>query len=200
MTKKVKPHENPDQPSNAKDQAPPPKPYVLHRQKAITTETGEMFDMEKKQRTKKGKTVDALAREDTLSLESRKILQELAKNFVRSCFSRASPSKRPQEPVRLTRSLLSAFLASLLKDIKSERPKITEKDNLRLLFITKWFLEFFLQVRTKEEALKKENGWDFGFVAEVMDRAWIAWVLRRMREALDAKVFFLATIWIDREN
>lgn len=41
----------------------------------------------------------------------------------------------------------------------------------------------------KEKALKKEHNWDYGFVAEVMDRAWIAWVLRRMREALDAKVY-----------
>lgn len=91
-------------------------------------------------------------------------------------------------PIRLAEFILAAFLSSLLKDIKSERPKITEKDNLRLLFITKWFLEFFLQAHAKEKALKKENSWDFGFVAEVTDRAWIAWVLRRMREALDAKV------------
>jgi replication fork protection complex subunit Tof1/Swi1 len=84
---------------------------------------------------------------------------------------------------------LIAFLSSLLKDIKSERPKITEKDNLRLLFITKWFLEFFLQVHAKEKDLEKENSWDFGSVAEVTDRVWITWVLKRMREALDAKVF-----------
>jgi replication fork protection complex subunit Tof1/Swi1 len=90
VTKNVKPQAQPGESSNAKDEAPPSKPYVLHRQKAITTETGEMFDVEKKRRTKKGKTVDALAREDTFSLESRKILQGLAKNFVKSCFSRAS--------------------------------------------------------------------------------------------------------------
>lgn len=84
-------------------------------------------------------------------------------------------------------------MSSLLKDIKSERPKITEKDNLRLLFITKWFLEFFLQAHTKEKALQKETSWDLGFVAEVTDRAWIAWVLRRMREALDAKVILSLT-------
>ena len=91
----------------------------------------------------------------------------------------------------MAQSALVAFLSSLLKDIKSERPKITEKDNLRLLFVTKWFLEFFLQARAKEKALKKENSWDFGVVAEVTDRAWIAWVLKRMREALDAKVVLL---------
>ena len=45
----------------------------------------------------------------------------------------------------------------------------------------------------KEKALKKESSWDFGFVAEVTDRAWVAWVLKRMREALDAKVSLSAT-------
>jgi replication fork protection complex subunit Tof1/Swi1 len=192
VTKNVKPHKPLGEPSNAKDEAPPSKPYVLHRQKALTAETGEMFDMEKKRRTKKGKTIDALAREDTLSLDSRRVLQDLANNFVRSCFSRAFPSLIHREPVWLTQFVLAAFLSSLLKDIKSERPKITEKDNLRLLFITKWFLEFFLQAHAKEKALKKENRWDFRFVAEVTDRAWITWVLKRMREALDAKVVLSA--------
>lgn len=191
MTKNVTSHKPPGEPSKAKDEAPPPKPYVLHRQKAITTETGEMFDVEKKCRTKKGKTVDALAREDTLSLDSRKILQGLARNFVKSCFSRRFQFIIRCKPARSAQLALLAFLSSLLKDIKSERPKITEKDNLRLLFITKWFLEFFLQARAKEKVLKKENNWDFGFVAEVTDRAWIAWVLKRMREALDAKVSLL---------
>jgi len=92
VTKNVAPHKRPGEPSKANDEAPPPKPYVLHRQKALTTETGEMFDVEKKRRTKKGKTVDALAREDALSLDSRKALQELARNFVKSCFSRRSQS------------------------------------------------------------------------------------------------------------
>lgn len=90
VTKNLKLQKAPEEPSNAKDEPLPPKPYVLHRQKAITTETGEMFDVEKKKRTKKGKTIDALAREDTLSLDSRKILQDLAKNFLKSCFSRMS--------------------------------------------------------------------------------------------------------------
>ena len=190
MTKNVTSHKPPGEPSKTKDEALPSKPYVLHRQKAITTETGEMFDVEKKHRAKKGKTVDALAREDTLSLDSRKVLQSLARNFVKSCFSRRFQFTIHCNPTRWSQLARLAFLSSLLKDIKSERPKITEKDNLRLLFITKWFLEFFLQARAKDKVLKKENSWDFGFVAEVTDRAWIAWVLKRMREALDAKVGF----------
>ena len=81
--------------------------------------------------------------------------------------------------------LLAALLSSLLKDIKAERPKITEKDNLRLLFVTKWFLDFFLCERARQPEGAK---WRFGLIAEVADRAWIVWVLRRMRAAQDEKV------------
>ena len=77
-----------------------------------------------------------------------------------------------------------ALLSSLLKDIKAERPKVTEKDNLRLLFVTKWFLEFFLCLRTTD----KSRTWNFGLIAEVTERSWIVWVLRRMREAVNEKV------------
>ena len=95
---------------------------------------------------------------------------------------------------------LSAFLSALLKDIKSERPKITEKDNLRLLFVTKWFLEFFLASRAKASSAASRLGvntakrdgetekWEFGLIAEVIERGWIVWVLKRMREAVEEKV------------
>ena len=76
-----------------------------------------------------------------------------------------------------------------MKDIKSERPKITEKDNLRLLYVTKWFLEFFLAMRSKEQQEKlPQNRWNFGLIAEVTERSWIVWVLKRMREAVEDKV------------
>jgi replication fork protection complex subunit Tof1/Swi1 len=94
---------------------------------------------------------------------------------------------------------LPAFLSALLKDIRSERPKITEKDNLRLLYVTKWFLEFFLSMRSKEHTKVKAGGgakdkatveekWKFGLIAEVTERGWIVWVLKRMREAVEEKV------------
>ncbi|SRR6266702_1795451 len=84
----------------------------------------------------------------------------------------------------------AAFLASLLKDIKSERPKITEKDNLRLLFVTKWFLEYFLAVRAQEKEVgaPASEPWAFGLVGEVIERGWIVWVLKRMNGAVEEKV------------
>ncbi|KAH9947733.1 timeless protein-domain-containing protein [Amylocystis lapponica] len=119
-----------------------------------------ILDMAKRHRPQKGQRADELARADNLALDARVVLQTLARTFVEACFN--------------------PLLASLLKDIKAERAKIAEKDHLRLLYVATWFLEFFLCARAR-------HGWDFGLVAEVTERAWIGWVLRRMREALDEK-------------
>ncbi|KAG6332144.1 hypothetical protein ID866_6944 [Astraeus odoratus] len=144
------------------------RPLVLHRQAAISKESGNVLDITKRHKWKKANKVDELAREDNLAMEAKMVLQGFAREFVESCFN--------------------PFLASLLKDIKSERPKITEKDHLRLLYTTKWLLEFFLISRSKENALDGQRRWNLGLVAEVTDRSWIVWVLRRMREAMEEKV------------
>lgn len=82
-----------------------------------------------------------------------------------------------------------AFLASLLKDIRSERAKVTEKDNLRLLFLAKWFIDFFLcaRARDSERGVSKEDEMEFALVVEVVQRSWAGWVIRRMREAWEDK-------------
>lgn len=61
-----------------------------------------------------------------------------------------------------------------------------EKDHLRLLYLTKWFLDFFLCLR----ASNKDQMWNFSMITEVSERSWIVWVLRRMREAVEDKVIF----------
>ncbi|KAF8177653.1 timeless protein-domain-containing protein [Pholiota molesta] len=142
--------------------------FVLHRQQAIHGEAGSIMDMTKRQRSKKVNKVDDLGITDNLSLEARLVLQNLAAEFVESCYN--------------------PFLSVLLKDIRSERPKITEKDNLRLLYVTKWFLEYFLAMRSKEQSEKTgQDRWNFGLIAEVTERSWIIWVLKRMREAVEEK-------------
>ncbi|EKM57133.1 uncharacterized protein PHACADRAFT_142335 [Phanerochaete carnosa HHB-10118-sp] len=158
--------------ANAEGEAPPlPEAqastsgpaFVLHRQQALRKDAGSMLHAGKRAKAQKVKKMDELAREENLNPESRTILQGLAKTFLESCFN--------------------PFLASLLKDIKAERPKITEKDHLRLLYITKWFLEFLLCLRSTD----KSRTWSFGLIAEVTERNWIVWVLRRMREAVNEK-------------
>lgn len=51
-------------------------------------------------------------------------------------------------------------------------------------------------MRTNERAGADKNArepnaaqkWDFGLVAEVTERSWIIWILKRMREAVEEKV------------
>ncbi|KAJ8086932.1 Topoisomerase 1-associated factor 1 [Marasmius tenuissimus] len=156
----------------------PVAPFVVHHQQGINRELGSIWDMSKRQKAKKSQTVDELSKEDHLTVEARLALQTFASDFLDSCFN--------------------PFLSTLLKDIRSEKPKITEKDNLRLLFVTKWFLEFFLTMRTmysqklqtdKTDAAAQAGleKWKFGLVAEVVEQHWIVWVLKRMRGAVEEK-------------
>ncbi|KAG9103444.1 Topoisomerase 1-associated factor 1 [Ceratobasidium sp. 370] len=150
--------------------------YVLHRQEAITADPSQMIDMVKKKRAKKTVRVDEVGVFNPLSSDALGALAGYAGRFIESCFN--------------------VFMGCVLKDIKSERPKFTEKDNLRLLFLTKWFLEFFLLVREEQEKERKQRAlfasssqdvWPFGYVSEVVEHAWAPWVLRRMRAAVEEK-------------
>ncbi|KAI0634374.1 timeless-domain-containing protein [Trametes polyzona] len=164
--KKAKAQEDNGEQQAADVEPGPSRAYVLHKQQALGKDSGSALDMisAKKHTSQRGKKTDELGRDDNLSLSARVVLQNLARAFIESCFN--------------------PLLASLLKDIKAERPKITEKDHLRLLFVTKWFLEFFLCERSRQP---EGSRWKFGLIAEVINRSWIVWVLRRMREAQEEK-------------
>ncbi|KZW03785.1 timeless-domain-containing protein [Exidia glandulosa HHB12029] len=144
---------------------------VLSRQAAVAGDVGSLLDLTKKKQTKKTKIVDDLGTFDTLSYEARTALQTVGKTFVESCFN--------------------TFLTGLLKDIRAERAKVMEKDNLRLLFVAKWFMEYFLALNAKEKAAlpkgKHAERWTFDLVADIVERPWIAWMLKRMRGALEEK-------------
>jgi replication fork protection complex subunit Tof1/Swi1 len=49
---------------------------------------------------------------------------------------------------------------------------------------SQWFLEFFFYMRAQEGHAK----WPFSVVAEVVERGWIIWVLKRMCQAVEDKV------------
>ncbi|KAH9924971.1 timeless-domain-containing protein [Epithele typhae] len=142
------------------------RPFVLHRQQALMKDVGSTLDRAraKKTRAPNKKKVDELGREDNLSVDSRLILQNLATEFIENAFN--------------------PLIASLLKDIAAERHKITEKDNLRLLYVNKWFLEFFLCERARQADDAK---WKFGYVATVTESEWVNWVLKEMRNAQEDK-------------
>ncbi|CAE6535100.1 unnamed protein product [Rhizoctonia solani] len=154
--------------------------YILHRQEAITADPSEMIDMVKKKRAKKTVRLNEVGVFNSLSSEALGALAMFAGKFVESCFN--------------------TFMSCVLKDIKSERPRYTEKDNLRLLFLTKWFLEFFLLVRENQEKEHKQRAlfgaldiWPFGYVSEVVEHGWAPWVLRRMRAAVEEK----PKLWVE---
>ncbi|GJJ14718.1 hypothetical protein Clacol_008985 [Clathrus columnatus] len=161
------------------------QPMILHSQEAIKKEARDIIDATKKAKYKKTRTLDELGSQDNLDPEALAILQGVAREFIEFCFNR----KLIALIIKYHTEMSPAFLSSLLKDIRSERPKITEKDNLRLLFVTKWFLEFFLLFSPQDGTKDNGSAWvaDFQMVAEVVDRGWIVWILRRMRGALDEK-------------
>ncbi|KAF8999889.1 hypothetical protein BDZ89DRAFT_1170521 [Hymenopellis radicata] len=95
--------------------------------------------------------------EEMLAPSADKALRELITGFLEGAFN--------------------PFISEIIKDIRAERPKINEGDHLRLLCFSTWVLVFFLS--------RPER--DLGLIAEVTERTWVAWVLRRIREALDDK-------------
>lgn len=65
------------------------RPLVLHRQGAISKESGDILDIAKRGKGKKPNKIDELAREDNLSTEAKMVLQGFAREFVEACFNRA---------------------------------------------------------------------------------------------------------------
>lgn len=74
--------------AGASDRRSSSRPLVLHRQAAITQESGSILDISKHQKARKANKVDELTREDSLSYEARLVLQGFAREFVESCFNR----------------------------------------------------------------------------------------------------------------
>lgn len=65
------------------------RPFVLHRQQALSKESGAVIDLVKHQNKQKGKKEDEVARNDNLTPEARTVLRGLARTFIESCFNRA---------------------------------------------------------------------------------------------------------------
>lgn len=85
-----------------------------------------------------------------------------------------------------------AFFASVLKDIRMERLKVKEKDTTRFLFLSRFFLEFFLLVHQDEQMRGihplSEEAHGFELIAEMTEPQSIAFVTTRMKKAMEDKV------------
>ena len=82
------------------------RPLVLHRQAAISRESGDVLDIAKRGQRKKTNKVDELAREDNLSTEAKIVLQGFAREFFQACFNR-EPISFSGLPSMMSRSIPS---------------------------------------------------------------------------------------------
>ena len=73
-----------------------------------------------------------------------------------------------------------------------QRAKIKEVDNTRFLFLSRFFLEYFLHLyayeRSQDMNHTSEEAHDFDLIAEMTEPASIAFVCVRMTKALEEKV------------
>ncbi|GAA5852706.1 hypothetical protein JCM8547_002595 [Rhodosporidiobolus lusitaniae] len=154
------------------------KKYILHKQSTLAEGPEKTLDKVKRSKAKKLRQEDDLAPPAQLRPEAIKALQDMARKFVESAFN--------------------SFFSSVLRDIRMERLKVRESDNVRFLFLTRFFLEFFLLVYHDDEKrgiphTDEENGHDFGMIAEMTEPHAIGFVTLRMRTALEDK----PPLWTD---
>ncbi|KAJ9108278.1 hypothetical protein QFC19_002526 [Naganishia cerealis] len=115
--------------------------YILHKQKAVSGSVGGVIDSIKKKRAihhANKKQRDELGSGMELTVDAMRVLQEY-----------------------VTESLMvfDAFFSSILKDIRLSRSKIRETDNLRTLYLCRFFMEYLLAQRSKPSnvAIRKER-------------------------------------------
>ncbi|BGP30852.1 Topoisomerase 1-associated factor 1 [Rhodotorula toruloides] len=153
--------------------------YILHKQSTLSEGPSATLDKIKRAKAKKVRMDDDLAPPATqLRPEAVRILYETSRKFVESAFN--------------------PFFASVLRDIRMERLKVRESDTLRFLYLSSFFLEFFLLLYRDDERrgishLDEENGHDFGLVAELTEPHAIGFVTMRMKNALEEK----PPLWTD---
>lgn len=92
------------------------------------------------------------------------------------------------------------FFVSILKDIRMERAKIRDTDNVRTLYLSRFFMEYLLLVREKEDKAKAEGKGKgkapdadadellLGYAIVMAEMDSVKWVFGRLRIALDERV------------
>ncbi|KAM0754978.1 timeless-domain-containing protein [Meredithblackwellia eburnea MCA 4105] len=145
--------------------------YVLHKQSALSIGPEKSLDKVKKSKAKRIREDDDLQPPVHLRADAIECLYNVGISFLDSAFN--------------------PFFASVLKDIRMERSKVTENDAIRFLFLGRFFLEFFLLVYKDERERgvdpQSEEGHDFDLVAEMTEPQCIGFITKRMRLALDDK-------------
>ncbi|KAJ9100538.1 hypothetical protein QFC21_003581 [Naganishia friedmannii] len=115
--------------------------YILHKQKAVSNPVGGVIDSLKRKRAihhANKKRRDELGTGMELTVDAMKVLQEYVTEAL---------------------MVFDAFFSSILKDIRLSRSKVRETDNLRTLYLCRFFMEYLLAQRSKpiNVAIRKER-------------------------------------------
>ncbi|GAA6000092.1 Tof1p [Rhodotorula paludigena] len=154
------------------------KKYILHKQSTLAEGPERTLDKIKRSRAKRVRQDDDLAPPCQLRPEAVGVLARTSRTFIESAFN--------------------PFFSSVLRDIRMERLKVRESDTVRFLYLSAFFLDFFLLVYRDDEArgishLDEERGHDFGMIAELTEPHAIGFVTMRMKNALEEK----PPLWTD---
>lgn len=114
--------------------------YILHKQSSITTSAGQVIDGIKKKRAGQALQRNQLTVKPTgntpLSKEALQIVKDFAGQFLLA---------------------FDNFFHSILKDIRMGRSKIRETDNVRVLYLCRFFMEYFMTLRKQEKGAKAKK-------------------------------------------
>ena len=119
-----------------------------------------------------------------LSPEALTVLKMFSQEFIQSCFNR--------EHLDLVALLMPAFFSSVLRDIRMERSKVRPTDNVRCLVLSRFFIDYFLILRSKssgknEGKVPEGDNLALGLVAELAEMESVRWVVMRMKSCMDDK-------------
>ncbi|OXG18463.1 topoisomerase 1-associated factor 1, partial [Cryptococcus neoformans Tu259-1] len=143
---------------------------VLHRQTAIIENPGKILDMTKKKKAVAAKRMDDLTVHVNLSSDAMVILQSFSKSFLEICYN--------------------TFIESILRDIRMERTKIRPSDNIRVFYLSSFFIEYLLLLRHKlleKGGSRRLEELPLGLVAQIAEMDSVKWLFARLRICWDDK-------------
>ncbi|AAW44173.2 conserved hypothetical protein [Cryptococcus deneoformans JEC21] len=143
---------------------------VLHRQTAIIENPGKILDMTKRKKAVVAKRMDDLTVFVNLSSDAMVILQSFSKSFLEICYN--------------------TFIESILRDIRMERTKIRPSDNIRVFYLSSFFIEYLLLLRHKlleKGGSRRLEELPLGLVAQIAEMDSVKWLFARLRICWDDK-------------
>lgn len=86
--------------------------------------------------------------------------------------------------------MIEAFIESILRDIRMERTKIRPSDNIRVFYLSSFFIEYLLLLRHKlveKGDSRRLEELPLGLVAQIAEMDSVKWLFARLRICWDDK-------------